>query len=138
MTPRAPLHLADAAAQRASDAEARARFALAELERAGEHITFAAVARRANVSRQFLYSRDALRGEIAERRTSAARRHLTAPAPASENSLRTRLHAALDDNQRLRAELTRLRAELTRLRAELAVAHGRNRELALEHPARPT
>jgi hypothetical protein len=131
MTAHAVSHLADAAAQRASDAEARARRALAELDRAGERITFAAVARRAQVSRQFLYSHPALRGEIAELRTPAARSSSPSPARASDNSLRTRLRAALEDNQRLRTELTRLRAEL-------AVAHGRNRELQLEHPTRPT
>jgi uncharacterized protein DUF6262 len=131
MTPTTPSHLAHAAARRASDAEARARRALAELDRADEQITFAAVARRAHVSRQFLYNHHALRGEIAERRTSPAPSPSASPERASENSLRTRLRAALEDNQRLRTELTRLRTEL-------AIAHGRNRELRLEHPTRPT
>jgi hypothetical protein len=131
MTTNTRSHLADAAAQRASEAEARARHALAELDRAGEQITFAAVARRARVSRQFLYNHHTLRGEIAQLRTSPTRSSSASPVRASENSLRTRLRAALEDNQRLRTELTRLRAEL-------AVAHGRNRELELEHPTRPT
>lgn len=130
MTPSGPSHLADAATRRASDAEARAHRGLAELERAGEPITFAAVARRAHVSRQFLYSHHALREEIAERRTSRVRSVPASPPAASENSLRTRLRAALEDNHRLRSELTRLRAEL-------ASAHGRNRELQLDHPTRP-
>jgi hypothetical protein len=67
-------HLADAAAQRANDAQARARRALAVPVR----------------------------------------------ARASEDSLHTRLRAALEDNQRLRTELTCLRAEL-------AAALARNR-----------
>jgi GrpB-like predicted nucleotidyltransferase (UPF0157 family) len=41
----------------------------------------------------------------------------------SDASLRTRLRAALDDNQRLRQEIARLREEL-------ALAHGRELELA--------
>jgi hypothetical protein len=127
MTAGAPSCLADAAAHRALDAQARARGALAELDRAGEQITFAAVARRAHVSRQFLYSRDALRTEIAQLRTSPARTSpaISAHTRASENSLRTRLRAALDENQHLRVELTRLRGKL-------AVALGRNRELELD------
>jgi len=128
-----PSHLGDAAAQRAVDAQARARHALTELQYAGDQITFAAVARRARVSRQFLYSHDALRTEIAQLRAPDT----PGPSPtaprvrASENSLRTRLRVALEDNQQLRAELTRLRAEL-------AVALGRNRELELDRPAHTT
>jgi hypothetical protein len=133
MTADAPSRLADAAAQRANDAQTRARRALAELDSADEKITFAAVARRARVSRQFLYSRDTLRTEIAQLRTTHARSSSALPPHigASDDSLRTRLRAALDDNRRLRSELTRLRAEL-------AVALGRNRELELDRRAHTT
>ena len=94
-------------------------------------ITFAAVARQARVSRQFLYSHDALRAEIAELRT-LPRPQLprVPPRRASENSLRTRLRAALEDNQRLRTELTRLR-DRTRHRP-------RPQPRARTRPPRPT
>jgi hypothetical protein len=120
--------LADAAAHRALDAEDRVRRALTELDRQGANVTFAAIARHAHVSRQFLYSHDAFRAEIAQLRTPRGNSTPRIPARerASENSLRSRLHAAIDDNQRLRGELTRLRDEL-------ANALGRNRELELEN-----
>ena len=87
----------------------------------------------ARVSRQFLYSHDALRAEI----EPAPRPPDRSPAPvparerASDDSLRTRLRAALDDNQRLRNEITRLRDEL-------ALALGRVRELELHAQNRLT
>jgi hypothetical protein len=120
--------LADAAAHRTLDAEDRVRRTLTQLDREGADVTFAAVARHARVSRQFLYSHDAFGAEIRKQR---ARRADSSPRipdreRASENSLRARLHAALDDNHRLRGELTQLRDEL-------ANALGRNRELELEH-----
>jgi hypothetical protein len=120
--------LADAAARRSLDAESRVRRTLTELDREGADVTFATVARHAHVSRQFLYSHDAFRAEIAQLRTPGADSSPCMPARerASENSLRARLNAALDDNQRLRGELTRLRHEL-------AHALGRNREIELEH-----
>ena len=48
---------------------------------------------------------------------------------ASDASIRARLRAGLDDNQRLRAENARLREEL-------ALAHGRVRELELDRRVR--
>jgi hypothetical protein len=48
--------LSKAAAARSTGAAERARSALVELEREAETITFALVAARARVSRQFLYS----------------------------------------------------------------------------------
>lgn len=48
---------------------------------------------------------------------------------SSDSSIRARLRAALDDNQRLRREMTELREEL-------ALAHGRARELELERRIR--
>ena len=50
---------------------------------------------------------------------------------ASDASIRARLRAALDDNQRLREENARLREEL-------ALAHGRARELELDRRVRRT
>lgn len=122
--------LADAAAHRTLDAEDRVRRTLTQLDREGADVTFAAVARHARVSRQFLYSHDAVRAEIATLRAPRADSSPRIPARerASENSLRARLHVALDDNHRLRSELTQLRDEL-------ANALGRNRESELEHHA---
>jgi hypothetical protein len=120
--------LADAAAHRTLDAEDRVRRTLTQLAREDADVTFAAVARHARVSRQFLYSHDAFRAEIRKQRAPRADSspRISTRERASENSLRARLHAALDDNHRLRSELAQLRDEL-------ANALGRNRELELEH-----
>jgi Family of unknown function (DUF6262) len=113
-----------AAATRSLAATARAGRSLRELHHRGADVNFAAVAAIAGVSRQFLYTHPQLRDEIKQlrgERDSTLARTSTAK-PASEASLRSRLRAALDDNQRLREANTRLRDEL-------AVAHGRAREL---------
>jgi len=115
-----------AAAARSTDATARARRALRELHRRGAEVNFAAVAAIAGVSRQFLYSTPELRDEINTLRGErhAALSQIPAADRASDASIRTRLRAALDDNQRLREENVRLRDEL-------AVAHGTARELEI-------
>jgi Family of unknown function (DUF6262) len=127
-----PRQLADAAVKRTLDAEQHVRTALRELDREGATVTFAAVAERARVSRAFLYQHAELRAEIEALRAA----HAGAPGPpvrqrASDASLRARLRAALDDGQRQREEIARLREEL-------ALAHGRVRELELDHRARRT
>jgi len=133
MASEAPPPLTQAAAHRTANAEQRSRFALAELYRAGTAITFAAVARHAHVSRQFLYSHQAIRAEIDALRPPIASSGagVAARERASENSLRARLRTALDDNQRLRSELKIVHGEL-------AIALGRNRELELDRkPSSP-
>ena len=81
----------------------------------------------ARVSRAFLYAHAELRAEIEALRSI----HASAPARlpvrqrASDASVRARLRAALDENQRQREELAALREEL-------ALAHGRVRELELD------
>lgn len=119
--------LAEAAARRTLDAEARVRRALTDLDRRGIDITFVAVANQAGVSRQFLYDHDDFRSEIQKLRTTAPQQPPATPARqrASDESLRTRLRAALEDNQHQRAENRRLREEL-------AHALGRVRELELQ------
>jgi hypothetical protein len=90
-------------------------------------VSFAAVAEHARVSRAFLYAHAELRAEI------EALRSLQGPEPArlpvrqraSDASVRARLRAALDENQRLRGEIAALREEL-------ALTHGRVRELELD------
>ena len=120
------IHLRMAAATRSARAAERARRALVELDKRGQAITFAGVAAHANVSRQFLYSDADLRAEIERLRGE----HRPAPARppsrehASNGSIRTRLRAALDDNKRLRHEISELRDEL-------AITHGHARELEL-------
>jgi hypothetical protein len=118
--------LAQAAAHRTLDAEGRVRRALVDLDRQGSDITFVAVAAHARVSRQFLYDHKDFRAEILQLRTEPGQAARTRPARerATDDSLRSRLRAALDDNQHQREENTRLRDEL-------AHALGRVRELEL-------
>ena len=130
MTEQRTTAIRDAAASRSQDTAARARRAVRELTKRGTEINFAAVAVAANVSRQFLYTNPELRQEIeqlrGERRTALSRTSVL--ERGSDASIRARLRAALDDNQRLRDENSRLRGEL-------AVTHGRVRELELTRRA---
>src|SRR5450759_4850806 len=90
--------LAVAAAKRTLDAERRVRDALRGLDRDGEGVTFAGVAKRARVSRAFLYQHAALRSEIEALRAAQAVAPASLPVRhrASDASLRARLRAALD------------------------------------------
>jgi hypothetical protein len=123
----APRSLADAAAKRTLDAEQRVRATLRTLDADGATISFAAVAEHARVSRAFLYAHSDLRAEIEALRSihTAAPTRLPVRQRASDASVRARLRAALDENQRQRDELAALREEL-------ALAHGRVRELELD------
>ena len=122
-----------AAATRSADAAARARRVLRELSGRGARVNFAAVAAGAGVSRQFLYTHPELRQEIEQLRDEqhSGLSRLPLAERASDASIRARLRAALDDNQRLREENARLREEL-------ALAHGRARELELDRRVRRT
>ena len=121
------------AARRSDDAAARARRVLREMGKRGAAVNFAAIAAAAGVSRQFLYTHAELRQEIEQLRGEQHRELSRLPVAerASDASIRTRLRAALDDNQRLREENTRLRDEL-------ALAHGQVRELELDRRVRRT
>ena len=123
----APRSLADAAARRTLDAEQRVRATLRALDADGATISFAAVAEHARVSRAFLYAHAELRTEIEALRSihTAVPARLPVRQRASDASVRARLRAALDENQRQREEIAVLREEL-------ALAHGRVRELELE------
>lgn len=120
-----------AAVTRSDDAVVRARRVLGELARRGAPVNFAAVAAGARVSRQFLYTHPELRQEIEQLRGEqhSELSRLPLAERASDASIRARLRAGLDDNQRLREENARLRAEL-------ALAHGRVRELELDRRVR--
>jgi hypothetical protein len=120
--------LSKAAAARSTGAAERARSALVELEREAETITFALVAARARVSRQFLYSHPGLRAEIERQRGHQRAPTLPMGERARDESIRVRLRTALDDNKRLREGIAALRDEL-------ALAHGRVRELELARRA---
>jgi Family of unknown function (DUF6262) len=122
--------LAAAAARRHGDARQRVQQALQDLHRAGAPISFATVARAANVSRKFLYTQPDLRERIERARAAQAdapRSTVPLRERASDASVRARLRAALEDNQRLRDDNARLRQEI-------AVLHGKLREARLRGP----
>jgi hypothetical protein len=109
-----------AAAQRKRDATLqRATAALAELADEGAQITFQGVARRARVSRQWLYGQPALRAQIEELR-GRPRHGVPARQRSSEASLQQRLRGLLADNRALRDEVGALKSEL-------ALAYGAQR-----------
>jgi hypothetical protein len=114
--------LADAAERRTARSLARAREAIRRLERAGEPVSFQAVAREAGVSRQFLYSQARLRDEIERLRAAHLERgdsSLPTAQRASDASLKARNQLLLDENRRLRDELAGLREELAGAWGEL-------------------
>ena len=115
--------LSRAAAARRRRAVERAERALRDLAGESAAITFQSVARRAEVSRQWLYTQPALREQIEQLRDRAPASTSTVPARqrATEASLRQRLET-------LRAENQRLREENAGLNAELAIAYGQQRE----------
>jgi Family of unknown function (DUF6262) len=114
--------LTHAAAARHRRAVERAERALRELEAEGAQITFQAVAVRARVSRQWLYTQPALRAEIERLREGRPTRSDGVPAQqrATEASLRQRLETLCAENQRLREENAGLKTEL-------AIAYGQQR-----------
>jgi hypothetical protein len=89
--------------------------ALRELDDAGTTITFETVARKAQVSRSWLYTQPDLRAEI-ERLRASGRRTALAPLPArqrsSDPSLQRRLEAINSRNRDLLDENTQLRRRL--------------------------
>ena len=119
-----PEPLRNAARRRSADAVARARAAIEELASSGEQVSFQAVARRAGVSRQWLYTRPELRAEIERIRTARAGRSgpsVPPPERSSEASLRQRVASLLEENRHLRTQVGELRDEL-------ALAYGHQRE----------
>jgi transposase-like protein len=94
-----------------------------DLNAEGAQISVQAVARRAGVSRQWLYTQPALRAQI-ERlrdRAPAAANGVPTRQRATEASLRQRL-------EMLRGENQRLREENASLKTELAIAYGQQRQ----------
>jgi Family of unknown function (DUF6262) len=117
--------LNQAAAARHKRTIDRAEQALRQLDAEGAAVSFQSVARRAGVSRQWLYTQPALRREIEVLRDRAPARADSVPARqrASGASLRQRVES-------LRAENQRLREENQSLKAELAIAYGHQRAAA--------
>ena len=115
--------LTQAAAARHQRTVERAERARRDLDAEGAAISFQALAIRAGVSRQWLYTQPALRAKVEQLRDRASARAEGIPARqrATEASLR-RLEA-------LRAENRRLRDENANLKAELAIAYGQQREV---------
>jgi hypothetical protein len=119
-------HLRAAAAQRRRATLDRAQRALRELDREGAPISFQSVARRAGVSRQWLYKQPDLRAEIEQLRDRGVRPG-AARVPEAE-----RAHAASlrQRNTALLAENRRLRDENAAFREELAILYGERRTAA--------
>ena len=115
--------LTQAAAARRARTLARAEQALGELEAEGAAVSFQAVAHRAGVSRQWLYTQPRLRARIEQLRDRAPATALGVPAGqrASEASLRQRLESTRAENQRLGKQNAALKAEL-------AIAYSRQRD----------
>ena len=114
--------LAVAAARRHDETLRRALDALAALDADGLAVSFQAVARRAGVSRQWLYTQPELRARIEQlrdRRPSATPTAVPDDQRARERSLRQRNETLLIDNRRLRAENQTLRDELAVLYGQL-------------------
>lgn len=115
--------LNQAAAARHQRTVERAERALRDLDTEGAQISFQSVARRAGVSRQWLYTQPGLRAQIERlrnRRPTPIADGVPARQRATEASLRERLES-------LRADDHRLREENRRLKDELALAYGQQR-----------
>jgi hypothetical protein len=85
---------------------------------------------RPAVSRQWLYTQPELREEIEQLRATSREldgRPVPARERASENSLRHRNRALLEENQRLRAELVAVKDELAVALGELRDRRGSGR-----------
>lgn len=118
-------HIVDAARLRSEYTRAKAIQALRTLDAAGEPVTFETVAKRAGVSRSWLYVQPYLRAEI-ERLRAAHRREPRSPVPArqrtSDASLLRRLEAANARIRRLTEENEQLRGQLAHALSERRAA----------------
>lgn len=106
-------------ARRHQAALVAARQAIAELQRAGSGVTFAAVAKSSGVARSWLYDQPEIRQLIARLRR-------TAPPPAANND-RASTESLRRMTEGLHLELGRLREENKALREQLARQLGLNR-----------
>jgi hypothetical protein len=113
--------LIQAARDRHETTTTRASEALQRLDRAGEPVTYRAVAEAAGVSRAWLYRQPDLRVEIDRLRTTSQASsgpQLPATQRGSDESRQRRIEALLEDNKRLRAANTQLNDQVARLLGE--------------------
>lgn len=103
----------------------RATKALQQMAQSGEAITFVAVARRAEVSTDFLYSTPTLRSKIVALR--GGRHAPTSAPPQDDGTSSTSAIRAL--STQVKEERRRHRRELEGLQHALAAAHGENLKL---------
>lgn len=115
-------HLIRAARDRHDDVLKRATAALQQMAKSGESITFASVARRAEVSTDFLYSNPLLRSKITELRDRRS-----TPTPAQSNTDGASSTSAIRAlSSQLKEQRRRHRDELEALQNALAATHGEN------------
>lgn len=124
-------HLRQAVQQRQSDAWKRARNALSDLQRNGEPITVAGLARAASVARSWIYAQPELLAQVQQARQPGSPRPHARHDAASHQSWQQRLELA---HQRIH-DLT---IEIKQLREQLARAHGQLRAERTAPPATKT
>lgn len=122
-----PEHLHRAAKARTTDADERARTALAQIVKTGEAVSFTTVAREAGVSTDFLYRHPQLRSMIERHRAKHSQvpgvRRADTEAPSSTSAAVRALSARLSQQQQAHRE------KITQLWKALEIAHGENLEL---------
>jgi predicted nucleic acid-binding Zn-ribbon protein len=121
-----PRHLAEHARQRHHQTLQRAHHALTELADAGEPVTVALLANRADVSRSWIYTQPALRDQLRQLQQDRASAGFVRDTVtrATDESLRQRLSLAHE-------RINQLRTENQQLRDALAHAHGELRATRL-------
>ena len=115
-------HLARAAKSRHDRAQAKADKALRELAERGQPISFASVARQAEVSTDFLYGQPTLRAKISSLRSRP--KSPMAPVEMDDTSSTSSVVRAL--STRIKDLTRRHREEVATLQRDLAAAHGEN------------
>jgi small-conductance mechanosensitive channel len=132
-------HIIASAHHRSQITRSKAIQTLREMDAAGDPITFQTVARRAQVSRSWLYAQPDLRAEIEKLRT-AHRRSPDSQIPtrqrSSDASLRQRLEAANTRLRQLAEENRTLREQLARALGEQRSATGPRPTLTGENSSR--
>jgi hypothetical protein len=119
-----PQHLRDAAQRRHQEATEHATTALARLSAAGAAISFASVAREAQVSTDFLYRQPQLRQRIQQMRTTNG--HQVSTPAVDDNTSPTASAPVRALSAQLKELRRRHRDEVTALQQALAVAQGEN------------
>lgn len=118
-----PEHLREATRSRTAKAEKRARTAVNQLAEAGGPISFTAVARKAEVSTDFLYKHAELRALI-ERHRAKGGQVPSIPPPESRSSSTSAAVRAL--SARISRQQQDHHQEVTLLRKALEVTQGEN------------